>query len=505
MADSRPDDTASGTPFAAASLVPDMVALTDDLATCTGQDAQDPPREARPVALEAETESCSDSGGRGAAANAIFGQTPGSLTPSTPAPACTRAATAKAAPALEAALTADLLAERAAKLFVLDATGPAATGMVPVIGGASNLLIRLACKVSDDLCKERRPALSRAYGNFDKVVALGWLLGDALGLPLMERDNAFEIGSAARKRLLKFESEITSAKKAASRATAKAPDEDARRAIGEAAAETQAEVLRRAVDPPLPLPNALPSGGAKRKRAAGPSLAQLRQAVRAAEAAEATAEATYDADVARVGRAERRLKAVENQTRPDFEAWMAEQPGAASKSEADTQAHFDAMFEQYHAPCTAAQAVCRAAQDERLGSLEAWNEAREAVSRARAELRDAEHAAEEVREQQLEQADQRQRADASAAFQRYTNEWRAQRDSARRERDAWRQQAIALASKLARVPETSHPKVLDGTPELRDFMRFWREVEPELWREPQPEEMEDYEAWTLLDTVQDSD
>ena len=40
--------------------------------------------------------------------------------------------------------------------------------------------------------------LSKSFGNFDRVVALGWLLGDAIGLPLMERVLAHKLGLAAK-------------------------------------------------------------------------------------------------------------------------------------------------------------------------------------------------------------------------------------------------------------------------------------------------------------------
>ena len=41
------------------------------------------------------------------------------------------------------------------------------------------------------------PALSKAFGNFDRVVALGWLVADALGAPLLTREAAYDIGMTA--------------------------------------------------------------------------------------------------------------------------------------------------------------------------------------------------------------------------------------------------------------------------------------------------------------------
>lgn len=40
--------------------------------------------------------------------------------------------------------------------------------------------------------------LSKAYGNFDRVVGLGWLLADAVGLPVLERSDAYAVGIKRR-------------------------------------------------------------------------------------------------------------------------------------------------------------------------------------------------------------------------------------------------------------------------------------------------------------------
>mmetsp|Transcript_49185 Transcript_49185/g.110601 ORF Transcript_49185/g.110601 Transcript_49185/m.110601 type:complete len:208 (+) Transcript_49185:466-1089(+) len=50
------------------------------------------------------------------------------------------------------------------------------------------------------LPKERVDALSKSFGNFDRVVGLGWLLGDAvLGAPLLSHKQAYDVGLKARR------------------------------------------------------------------------------------------------------------------------------------------------------------------------------------------------------------------------------------------------------------------------------------------------------------------
>ena len=41
--------------------------------------------------------------------------------------------------------------------------------------------------------------LSAVYGNFDRMVAAGWLLADAVGLPLLTRGDAYAAGLKARR------------------------------------------------------------------------------------------------------------------------------------------------------------------------------------------------------------------------------------------------------------------------------------------------------------------
>ena len=61
--------------------------------------------------------------------------------------------------------------------------------------------MQLACKAANDLYDKHRKALSSAFhGNFDpRVVAVGWLLGDVVGAPLLSRAHAHAVGIRARR------------------------------------------------------------------------------------------------------------------------------------------------------------------------------------------------------------------------------------------------------------------------------------------------------------------
>ena len=80
-----------------------------------------------------------------------------------------------------AALTAAMMAERASSMFSLDATGPVATGMPKIAEAATMELVNLAFGAVGKVCDQHGKVLSRAFGNFDRVVGLGWLVTDALG------------------------------------------------------------------------------------------------------------------------------------------------------------------------------------------------------------------------------------------------------------------------------------------------------------------------------------
>ena len=147
-------------------------------------------------------------------------------------------------------------------------------------------------------------ALSKAYGNFDRVVGLGWLVTDALGYPLVARDAAYTVGLKLRKLPGELKADLLAARKVASRAISKlAADDPKRQKLKQAADDEEARLLRVEID--LELPSAEPtprtSSTGKRKSAAPPPPDSL--AARQAAAADAILAAQKA-----VSRAERELE-----------------------------------------------------------------------------------------------------------------------------------------------------------------------------------------------------
>ena len=89
--------------------------------------------------------------------------------------------------------------ERTKIMFKLDSDGPAASGRPGIAPIVTKECVQFAWWAVNELCDDHGPALSEAYGNFDRVVALGWLLGDvALGCQIPGSD-AFKAGRKAGK------------------------------------------------------------------------------------------------------------------------------------------------------------------------------------------------------------------------------------------------------------------------------------------------------------------
>ena len=132
------------------------------------------------------------------------------------------------------------VAARASRMFVVGANAPMASDMPPAACTATKGLVKLAFDAANDLCKAHGTALSEYFGNFDRVVALGWLLGDLLGMPLAPRAMAYTVGLKARRAAGTLETDQKEERRKASRAASKLPAGDARReeakAVGEAAA-----------------------------------------------------------------------------------------------------------------------------------------------------------------------------------------------------------------------------------------------------------------------------
>ena len=150
------------------------------------------------------------------------------------------------------------------------ARGPTASGMEPLAATASNGLVKAAFDAVKVVCDRDGRSLSASFGNFDRIVGLGWLVGDALGHALLSREDAFKLGGAASKRATALPSEIADARRAILRPASKLDAADPKRQELAAAADAaQVRLLQSAPVPPLPLPHTSvkPQATGSRKRA----------------------------------------------------------------------------------------------------------------------------------------------------------------------------------------------------------------------------------------------
>ena len=162
------------------------------------------------------------------------------------------------------------------------------------------------------LPKRRIDALSKSFGNFDRICGLGWLLGDAvLGPPLLSHKAAYEIGLKARREAAKIDKQEAVWKKDASRAKCKLLDASDRDEIDKQLHGRMATLLQELVDVGLRggTPAAPgPSGSRKRARpveAAEPTeeelIASAEEAVLAAEKVVKRATTRVERTEAKVG------------------------------------------------------------------------------------------------------------------------------------------------------------------------------------------------------------
>ena len=88
------------------------------------------------------------------------------------------AAAGQAPAAAPVAASAAEYEERAPLMFKLDAGGPRASGRPSVRRSVTKESVQSAWWTANDYYKVHGTSLSKAYGNFDRLVALGWLLGE---------------------------------------------------------------------------------------------------------------------------------------------------------------------------------------------------------------------------------------------------------------------------------------------------------------------------------------
>ena len=183
-------------------------------------------------------------------------------------------------------ITEQAVASRAALMFTVGAAGPAASGLPRQAPKATKLFVKLAATYVNDLKKVAMDALSAAYGNFDRLVGLWWLLllAEAVGLPLLTRETAYAVGLKARREAGYIQAPEAAKKKDLGRAKSKLAATDPRRLqLDGEHKDGMMALLRAFVD--VALPDSPPSGPSaatssatgsrKRKREAGPSFDEL--------------------------------------------------------------------------------------------------------------------------------------------------------------------------------------------------------------------------------------
>ena len=174
----------------------------------------------------------------------------------------------------ETSVTAENIAARVAKMFVVGAAEAVASGLLRLAPEPTNELVQLAAAHMRDMEKAEVDALSESFGNFDRTVGLGWLLGDAAGRPLMDRKAAHASGLKAARAAGTIKADLRAAKLKAQRAACKLAADDPQRAeLKKEADEAERAILNATVDVSLPPattpaapPRAAPTGSRKRAR-----------------------------------------------------------------------------------------------------------------------------------------------------------------------------------------------------------------------------------------------
>ena len=128
-------------------------------------------------------------------------------------------------------MTALALQQRGARMFLGVSAGPQASGDGRAASGATLELAKLATEAVEALWKGHRDEIRRCCAPIDKQEALGYLLADALGRPLLPTEHARPVG---------LKGQNAAKKEAAETAAAKAATRSAVRAATRAAAQDAA-------------------------------------------------------------------------------------------------------------------------------------------------------------------------------------------------------------------------------------------------------------------------
>ena len=175
---------------------------------------------------------------------------------------------AAAPPNLPAPVTRGELEERASLMFIVGNTSPVASGRPVLLQEATKELVQLAWEVVHTLIQHEGAELSSSFGNFDKLVGLGWLLGDVVQGRLVPGPDALAIGRKAGKLAPGLKADFAApSRRAGKRKYRPGSDGDEQRARDLADAAEQERATRRSpVALPFPAAPPPPPVASKRKR-----------------------------------------------------------------------------------------------------------------------------------------------------------------------------------------------------------------------------------------------
>lgn len=212
-------------------------------------------------------------------------------------------------------LSAEAVAALIPKMFVEGATGPQPSGDLPLCSTTDKQLVKFASDAINDrkvLPKACVDALSKSFGNFNRVCGLGCMLGDAvLGPPLLSHRAAYEVGLKARREAEKIDKQVGVWKKEASRAKGKLFDASDRDLIDQRLQGYINTLYQEAVDVELggvaPAAAPGPSGSRKRARPAEVAEPTEEELIASAEAAVLAAKKVVKKATTRVERTEAKV------------------------------------------------------------------------------------------------------------------------------------------------------------------------------------------------------
>ena len=155
--------------------------------------------------------------------------------------------------------------ERATLMFKVENHGPVASGPRPAANIVTKEMIHFAWKAIKACAKQRGLELSRAYGNWDKLVGFGWLLGDVVCGRLIDGGVAYRIGRKHGKRAPELQSAFDAPLRRMGKRTFR--DDAARQLAQSVAAQEEADLRREPVEvdfelEPPPAAAAAPAGAA---------------------------------------------------------------------------------------------------------------------------------------------------------------------------------------------------------------------------------------------------